>query len=132
ELVALLGDSGAGKTTLLRAVAGLLTPDEGRLVVGGVVVAEDGRERVPTERRGVGLVFQEYALFPGMTARENVAFGARDRADVDALLAAVGLSDLGERRPAQLSGGQQQRVALARALAARPHVLLLDEPFANV
>lgn len=132
ELVALLGDSGAGKTTLLRAIAGLLTPDEGRLVVGGVVVAQDGRELVPTERRGVGLVFQEYALFPGMTARENVAFGARDRADVDASLAAVGLADLGGRRPAELSGGQQQRVALARALAARPHVLLLDEPFANV
>ncbi len=132
ELVALLGDSGSGKTTLLRAVAGLTTPAEGRVVVGGVVVAEGGRERVAAERRGVGLVFQEYALFPGMTARQNVAFGARDPADVDALLATVGLAELGDRRPAQLSGGQQQRVALARALAARPHVLLLDEPFANV
>jgi ABC-type Fe3+/spermidine/putrescine transport system ATPase subunit len=132
ELLALLGDSGSGKTTLLRAVAGLTTPARGRIVVGGQVVADAGRERVPTERRGVGLVFQDYALFPGMTARENVDFGAKDPADVAALLAATGLEALAERRPGQLSGGQQQRVALARALAARPHVLLLDEPFANV
>ncbi|MBX3467087.1 MAG: ABC transporter ATP-binding protein [Planctomycetes bacterium] len=132
ELVALVGASGSGKTTLLRCLAGLTTPARGRVVVGGAVVAEGGRERVPAERRGVGLVFQEYALFPAMTVRDNVAFGCPDPARVDALLAATGLADLAARRPAQLSGGQQQRVALARALAAQPHVLLLDEPFANV
>lgn len=132
ELVALVGSSGSGKTTLLRCLAGLVTPDAGRVLVAGRVVAEHGRDLVPAERRGVGLVFQEYALFPGMTVRENVAFGCTDRGRVDGLLLRAGLEGLGDRRPGQLSGGQQQRVALARALAARPHVLLLDEPFANV
>jgi ABC-type sulfate/molybdate transport systems ATPase subunit len=135
EVVALLGPSGVGKTTLLRAIAGLLTPASGRVELGGRCVVADGREEVPTERRRVGLVFQDYALFPQMSVADNVGFGlppgaAHDR--VDALLALTELSSLAQRRPQALSGGQQQRVALARALATDPAVLLLDEPFANV
>jgi len=134
EFVALLGPSGSGKTTVLRAVAGLLTPAQGRIQVGGHVACDAGRERIPAERRGIGLVFQDYALFPQLSVSANVAFGlARpDPARVAELLAAVGLTGLEDRRPAQLSGGQQQRVALARALAPGPGMLLLDEPFANV
>ena len=134
ELCAVLGPSGCGKTTLLRAVAGLLHPDAGSVHIGGQVVVSEGRERVPCERRGVGLVFQDYALFPTMSVADNVGFGlARpDATRVRSLLEAVGLVELAERRPAALSGGQQQRVALARALAPGPSVLLLDEPFANV
>jgi len=132
EFVTVLGSSGCGKTTLLRGVAGLVTPERGRISLGGVVVSEGGRERVPTERRRVGLVFQEYALFPSLTVAQNVGFAAPEPARVAALLALVGLPELGARKPAQLSGGQQQRVALARALAPKPTLLLLDEPFANV
>ncbi len=134
--VAVLGASGSGKTTLLRSVAGFVTPAQGRIFVRGAVVVEDGRERVPAERRRVGMVFQDYALFAHMTVRENVEFGIHrdpDRAErVRGLLALVGLSELAGRRPTELSGGQQQRVALARALAPRPAVILLDEPFANL
>lgn len=133
ELVAVLGASGCGKTTLLRSVAGLVTPTSGTIAVGGTVVASGGVERVPIERRQVGLVFQDYALFGSMTVAENVAYGiGRDPDRVRALLERVGLEGLEARRPSQLSGGQQQRVALARALAPRPTLLLLDEPFANV
>ena len=135
EVVALLGPSGVGKTTLLRAIAGLLTPDAGRVELGGRCVVADGREEVPTERRRVGLVFQDYALFPQMSVADNVGFGLSADAPpdrVEALLALTELSGLAHRRPQALSGGQQQRVALARALATDPAVLLLDEPFANV
>ena len=135
ELVAALGPSGCGKTTLLRAIAGLLTPDTGRIAVGGVTVVEGGQERVPVERRRVGLVFQEYALFPHMSVADNVGFAlprGQRRQRVAALLELAGLAGLADRKPAALSGGQQQRVALIRALAPRPHLLLLDEPFANV
>lgn len=135
EVVALLGPSGVGKTTLLRAIAGLLTPDAGRVELGGHCVVADGIEQVPTERRRVGLVFQDYALFPQMSVADNVGFGlprAAPRDRIDSLLALTELSSLAHRRPRTLSGGQQQRVALARALATSPAVLLLDEPFANV
>lgn len=135
EFVAILGASGCGKTTVLRSIAGLVTPTGGAIHISGRVVVSGGRERVPVERRGVGLVFQEYALFPHMTVAENVGFGLprSERAGrVEALLSLAGLDALAERRPAALSGGQQQRVALVRALAPRPHLLLLDEPFANV
>lgn len=136
ELVALLGPSGSGKTTLLRILAGLEWPEKGRLLVDG----DDWLER-PAQTRRVGFVFQHYALFPHLTAFENVAFGLRvrsrtsrpDEADIRArverLLSLVQIEDLGHRFPAQLSGGQRQRVALARALAIEPSVLLLDEPF---
>ena len=135
EVVALLGPSGVGKTTLLRAIAGLLTPDSGRVELGGQCVVSEGVEQVPTERRRIGLVFQDYALFPQMSVAANVGFGLPATAPahrVDELLELTELSELGGRRPQALSGGQQQRVALARALATDPAVLLLDEPFANV
>ncbi len=137
EFVTILGASGCGKSTLLRAVAGFVTPASGTVRIGGRTVVDGGVEQTPAERRGVGLVFQEYALFPHMTVHDNVAFGVAHHADggearVREMLDLVGLSDLSGRRPAQLSGGQQQRVALARALAPGPSLLLLDEPFANL
>ncbi|MEI4472820.1 ABC transporter ATP-binding protein [Frigidibacter sp. MR17.24] len=135
ELVALLGPSGCGKTTTMRAIAGLMTPVSGRIEL-------DGRDitRVPANRRGIGLVFQSYALFPHLTVFENVAFGlrlarvpaAQVRTRVEAALASVGLSHLADRQPKALSGGQQQRVALARSIVVEPKLLLLDEPLSNL
>lgn len=134
EFVALLGPSGCGKTTLLRAVAGLVTPGVGTISIDGRIVTEDGSVRVGTAERGVGLVFQDYALFPHMTVAENIGYGlpTPEPTRVAGLIALVGIAGLEDRKPAELSGGQQQRVALARALAPRPSLLLLDEPFANV
>jgi len=134
EIVALLGPSGCGKTTLLRLVAGFERPDAGTVTVAGTRVAAEGTW-VPPERRKVGMVFQDYALFPHLTVSENVGFGLprRDRRGrVPELLAIVGLHGLGRRFPHELSGGQQQRVALARALAPAPELVLLDEPWSNV
>ena len=134
EIVALLGPSGCGKTTLLRTLAGFERPDDGLVEIGGRPVA-GGDAWLPPEARGVGMVFQDYALFPHLTVAENVGFGLprRDRAQrVPALLALVDLCGLGGRYPHELSGGQQQRVALARALAPAPRVVLLDEPWSNV
>jgi iron(III) transport system ATP-binding protein len=130
----LLGQSGSGKTTLLRAIAGLEPIARGRVRLGGETVEEAGRLRLAPERRGVGIVFQDYALFPHLSVGDNVAFGRRDAGPgaVASLLFRVGLEGLERRMPAELSGGQQQRVALARALAHEPRVLLLDEPFSNV
>jgi iron(III) transport system ATP-binding protein len=136
-MLALLGESGCGKTTTLRLIAGLETPDAGEIAVAGRRVAGGGAW-VPPEERRVGMVFQDYALFPHLTVAENVAFPisrapARQRAArVAELLPLVGLTGLDERYPHQISGGQQQRVALARALAANPGVVLLDEPFSNL
>jgi len=138
-LTAILGSSGAGKTTLLRVVAGFEPADAGTVTLGGMTV--DGkRERVPPERRHIGYVPQDGALFPHLTVHANVAFGlARGSAGgrggrrgglVGEMLDLVGLADLGGRYPHELSGGQQQRVAIARALASRPRLVLLDEPFA--
>jgi molybdate transport system ATP-binding protein len=129
ETVALVGPSGAGKTSVLRAVAGLLRPERGVVSFGAETWLD--RERgvdVPPERRGVGLVFQEYALFPHLDVHRNVAFGARDRKVVPDLLERLRIADLARALPTQLSGGERQRVALARALARAPDVLLLDEP----
>ncbi|WP_298953478.1 ABC transporter ATP-binding protein [uncultured Methylobacterium sp.] len=136
EVVALLGDSGCGKSTLLRIVAGLEQPSRGRVAIDGQVVAGAG-PAVPPDARGVGLMFQDYALFPHLTVAQNVRFGlaGRTRADGDPaldLLAQVGLAALAESYPPTLSGGEQQRVALVRALAPRPRLLLLDEPFSNL
>jgi molybdate transport system ATP-binding protein len=127
DTVALVGPSGAGKTTVLRAVAGLRTPDSGRIALGGRAWF-DARAGVdlPPEARSVGLVFQEYALFPHMTVRANVAFGGTAR--VDELLERFHVAHLAGEKPTHLSGGERQRVALARALARDPSVLLLDEP----
>ena len=129
ELVALLGPSGSGKTTLLRVIAGFEEPDAGRVAIGGRPVAGNGAWVEPEHRR-IGMVFQDGALFPHLTARENVGFGASRRERVDECLALVGLADRARDYPHELSGGERQRIALARALAADPEVVLLDEPFA--
>jgi iron(III) transport system ATP-binding protein len=135
SLTAVLGPSGSGKTTLLRILAGFEHADEGTVVLGGTVVA-DGRTHVPPERRQIGYVPQDGALFPHLSAAGNVAFGlpraSRRGARVEELLALVGLAGQGGRYPHQLSGGQQQRVAVARALATRPGLVLLDEPFSSL
>jgi iron(III) transport system ATP-binding protein len=134
EFVALLGPSGCGKTTLLRLIAGFESPDDGTIELNGKLVSGPGTWVQP-ERRQVGMVFQDYALFPHLTVAENVGFGLprKERAArVPVLLAVVDLSGLGERYPHELSGGQQQRVALARALAPDPQLVLLDEPWSNI
>ena len=134
-LLALLGPSGCGKTTLLRLIAGLERPHEGTIEVAGRTVASDS-VHLPPERRQVGLVFQEYALFPHLSVEDNVGFGLTRGSDpetrVRGLLGQVGLDGLGSRMPHELSGGQQQRVALARALAPGPRLIMLDEPFSNL
>ncbi|SCK24055.1 ABC transporter ATP-binding protein [Vogesella sp. LIG4] len=129
RITALTGESGAGKTTLLRLLAGLANADGGELEVDGECWIR-GRHSLPPQQRGVGMVFQDYALFPHLDVRGNVAFGAApsDAALVEELLELTGLAALAGQRPRQLSGGQRQRVALARALARRPRLLLLDEP----
>jgi molybdate transport system ATP-binding protein len=127
ETLALVGPSGAGKSSVLRAIAGLLHPEHGRISLGERPWLDtEARVDLPPERRSVGLVFQEYALFPHLDVRRNVAFGGRGR--VDELLERFRISHLAQARPADLSGGERQRVALARALARDPAVLLLDEP----
>jgi spermidine/putrescine ABC transporter ATP-binding subunit len=135
EMFTLLGPSGCGKTTLLRLLAGFYTPDAGEIRFGERVVND-----VPPHERGIGMVFQNYALWPHMSVAENVAYGLKLRkvsasersARVLAVLEKVGLTGLGDRYPGQLSGGQQQRVALARALVLNPQMLLLDEPLSNL
>ncbi len=133
EFVVLVGPSGCGKTTTLRMLAGFVAPDTGRIAIGGRDVT-----RLPPRLRNIGMVFQDYALFPGMTVRQNIAFGLEEhrvpkerlRARVAEMLALIRMEHLADRLPRDLSGGQQQRVALARALAYQPAVLLMDEPLA--
>ncbi len=135
KLVALLGPSGSGKTTILRMIAGLENPDAGEIVIGGKVVND-----VPGSERGIGFVFQNYALFRYMTVYDNIAFGLKvkkwKKADIDKrvkeLISLIDCEGLEQRYPSQLSGGQRQRVAFARALAPNPQLLLLDEPFAAI
>jgi iron(III) transport system ATP-binding protein len=137
EIICLLGPSGCGKTTTLRAIAGFESVLEGSVRLEGTSVA-DGNHHVPPEQRRVGMVFQDYALFPHLCVNDNVGFGLNQlstedrRQRVEEMLSLTGLSDLGRRYPHELSGGQQQRVALARALAPQPVLLLLDEPFSNL
>ena len=131
EFLTLLGPSGCGKTTTLRLIAGFIAPNAGKILFDGEDVS-----RVPPNRRQIGMVFQDYALFPHMTIAENIGFGLRERGAsrgaiarrVRELLALIHLPDVADRHPSQLSGGQRQRVALARAVAHPPRVLLMDEP----
>lgn len=137
EVVCLVGPSGCGKSTLLRLIAGVDVPDSGRIVLDGQEIAGPSRFVEPEDRR-VGFMFQDYALFPHLTVRENILFGLRHlpkpqaAAQADQTIRSIGISDLAARYPHSLSGGEQQRVALARALAPRPLVLLMDEPFSNL
>ena len=137
EVVGLLGPSGCGKSTLLRVAAGLEELQAGRVSIAGRVVAEPGRS-LPAEERGVGLVFQDYALFPHLSVLDNVSFGLRRlgraerRARALDVLGQVAMEEYAAAYPHMLSGGQQQRVALARALAPGPAVMLLDEPFGGL
>ncbi|MGB0523679.1 MAG: ABC transporter ATP-binding protein [Flammeovirgaceae bacterium] len=136
EIIALLGESGSGKTTLLRLIAGFERAQSGNLTVNNQTLIDSTRF-LPPEKRNIGMVFQDYALFPHMTVVQNVAYGikknkAQKSTIVHEMLALVGLVELANRYPHQLSGGQQQRIALARALATKPHLLLLDEPFSNL
>lgn len=135
ELIALLGPSGCGKTTTMRAIAGLMPLQSGKILIDGVDMT-----RTPANKRGIGLVFQSYALFPHLSAFENVAFGLRlqklPKPDITTRteqgLQTVGLAHLADRKPDEMSGGQQQRLSLARSLVMRPKVLLLDEPLSNL
>ncbi|WP_416151928.1 ABC transporter ATP-binding protein [Salipaludibacillus sp. HK11] len=137
EIITLLGPSGCGKTTTLRMIAGFENPSGGTIQIDGKEVYSDSHS-LPPEKRGIGMVFQDYALFPHMSILKNVMFGlnkwnAREKKKrAKEVLELVGLEDYGNRYPTELSGGQQQRIALARALAPRPHVVLMDEPFSNL
>lgn len=137
EIACLLGASGCGKTTALRIIAGFETPSVGEVELGGEVVSSQSRH-LPVEKRSIGIVFQDAALFPHLTVNKNIAFGlhqlpkTQQKERVDEMLELVGLKDYGRTYPHQLSGGQQQRIALARAMAPRPKVILLDEPFSNL
>jgi len=138
EIFALLGDSGSGKSSALRFIAGLDMAQSGRVVLDGKLLSDNGQHQVPPERRSVGMVFQDYALFPHMSVGKNIAFGIdhlsknAQRIRVTALLSLVDLPGIEKKYPHQLSGGEQQRVALARALAPKPKLLLLDESFSSL
>ncbi|MDR0251782.1 MAG: ABC transporter ATP-binding protein [Brucellaceae bacterium] len=137
EIICLVGHSGCGKTTLLKIISGIDTPDSGSVFINGQPIVS-GTHFIEPEQRRVGVVFQNYALFPHLTVKQNVLFGLRKTpratasARADELLALVGLSHMAARYPHMLSGGEQQRVALARALAPAPDILLMDEPFSNL
>ncbi len=137
QIVCLLGASGCGKTTLLKAIAGLLPLSSGQMSLNNVTI-DDGENWLPPEQRNIGMIFQDYALFPHLTVAENIAFGLKNETvqekllKVEEMLGLVHLKGYGDRYPHQLSGGQQQRVAIARSLAYKPDLLLLDEPFSNI
>ncbi len=137
EIFALLGPSGCGKTTCLRLISGFERPDKGEVHLAGRLLASSSTHVAPQER-GIGFVFQDYALFPHMSVLDNVAFGLRDipkhkrHVYAEEVLCRTGMGDYKDRNPAELSGGQQQRVALARAIAPKPKLVLLDEPFSNL
>lgn len=137
EVVGLLGNSGCGKSTLLRLIAGLESPKSGRIQIDGKVLVDQG-QFVEPEQRGIGMIFQDYALFPHLTVEQNILFGLHRLSKAERIvrlkemLALVQLEGYGKRYPHELSGGQQQRVAFARALAPRPAILLMDEPFSNL
>lgn len=140
ERVVVLGPSGCGKTTILRLIAGFIAPDSGTVSIEGKPVSRDGRILTPPERRNVGMVFQDLALWPHLTVKGNIEFGLRAQGfpkserlrRIRESLELVGMSQYADRKPAELSGGQQQRVALARALVLEPKVLLMDEPLSSL
>lgn len=140
ERVAILGPSGCGKTTLLRLAAGLIAPDQGRIEINGIPVAEDGRNLIEPEDRQVGMVFQDLALWPHLTVIGNLAFGLKVKGTpkqerlsrIHEMLQLVHMESQAHARPAQLSGGEQQRVALARALVLQPKILVMDEPLSSL
>lgn len=137
EMVGILGSSGSGKSTLLRLIAGLEVPEKGRISIDGKTMVDE-RTYLDAEKREVGMVFQDYALFPHLTVMDNIAFGLHKlkrterNQRLQEMLELVKLSGYAKRYPHELSGGQQQRVALARALAPQPNILLMDEPFSNL
>jgi len=137
EVVGILGQSGSGKSTLLRLISGLEMPMKGTIKIAGTTVVSEGVFIHP-EERGVGMVFQDYALFPHMTVKDNILFGLsrlprkQRKSRVDEMLELVQMESFEKRYPHELSGGQQQRIALARALAPKPNILLMDEPFSNL
>lgn len=130
EMLVMIGPSGGGKTTIVRMIAGLVTPDEGRIVYGDEVWFDASRGvNLPPRKRKLGYVFQDYTLFPHLSLYRNAAFAAVDKRDVDGLLTLFGIDHLRDRRPDKVSGGERQRCAICQALARRPRVMLLDEPF---
>ncbi|PRX19244.1 iron(III) transport system ATP-binding protein [Orenia metallireducens] len=137
EIVCLLGESGSGKSTVLRLISGLEEPNAGLIKINGETIVDDNTF-VPPEKREIGMVFQDYALFPHMSIAQNILFGVKNKskeykeAKLEELLKLVGLEELRNRYPYQISGGQQQRVALARSLAIEPSLILMDEPFSNL
>ncbi|QHZ57090.1 ABC transporter ATP-binding protein [Brevibacillus sp. NSP2.1] len=130
EIVVLFGPSGSGKTTILNSIAGLVHPDEGEIALNGRTFYRQGQKPLPVQKRKVGYLFQDYALFPHMTVAQNIRYGLKTGHELhlEPLLSTVGIDNLLEKYPHQLSGGQKQRVALVRALATEPDILLLDEP----
>ncbi|GAA0334985.1 hypothetical protein GCM10008967_27260 [Bacillus carboniphilus] len=137
EIVSILGKSGSGKSTILRLITGLEAPKKGSITIDGKVMVDE-THYLPPEKRGIGMVFQDYALFPHMTVEKNISFGLNKmsrslrKQRIDEMLALINLSEFKKRYPYELSGGQQQRVALARALAPAPSLLVFDEPFSNL
>lgn len=138
DIFALLGNSGSGKSSALRFIAGLDNAKGGSVSLDGLELSNEGKHIIPPESRGIGMVFQDYALFPHMTVEKNISFGIQDhprkikKQRVKELLSLIGLEGIEKKYPHQLSGGEQQRVALARALAPSPKLLLLDEPFSSL
>ena len=133
EICAIVGESGSGKTTLLRLIAGLERPSGGCIKINGQLVSSDS-QITPPQKRQIGMVFQDYALFPHMTVEQNIGFGLKNpqKKEIHDLLLLIKMSSYAKSYPSQLSGGQEQRVALARTLALKPNLLLLDEPFSNL
>ncbi|WP_188455420.1 ATP-binding cassette domain-containing protein [Virgibacillus oceani] len=132
EIVVLFGPSGAGKTTILNCIAGLTNPDEGRITLNNRRLYLSKEKPIPVQKRNIGYLFQDYALFPHMTVKKNIDYGMKDKALVHKLISVIGIEHILDRYPQQISGGEKQRVALIRALATEPEALLLDEPFSSL